>query len=47
MGYFEDLTKALDVPLIAFGSANGIKVALENIDLTLELCRNGLCGLVS
>lgn len=32
MGYFEDLTKAFDVPLVAFGNANGIKVALENID---------------
>ena len=32
MGYFEDLTKAFDVPLVAFGAANGIKVALENID---------------
>ena len=32
MGYFEDLTKAFDVPLIAFGVDNGIAVALENID---------------
>lgn len=32
MGYFEDLTKAFDNPLIAFGSANNIAVALENID---------------
>jgi hypothetical protein len=32
MGYFEDLTKAFDAPLVAFGTANGIKVALENID---------------
>lgn len=32
MGYFEDLTKAFDVPLMAFGSANGVPVALENID---------------
>ena len=32
MGYFEDLTKAFDVPLVAFGNTNGIKVALENID---------------
>lgn len=32
MGYFEDLTKAFDNPLIDFGSANNIAVALENID---------------
>ena len=32
MGYFEDLTKAFDVALIAFGSANNLPVALENID---------------
>lgn len=32
MGYFEDLTKAFDIPLVAFGSANSIAVALENID---------------
>lgn len=32
MGYFEDLTKAFDVPLVAFGTTNGIKVSLENID---------------
>lgn len=32
MGYFEDLTKAFDNPLIAFGSTNSIAVALENID---------------
>lgn len=31
MGYFEDLTKALDIPLVAFGVDNGIAVALENI----------------
>lgn len=30
--YFEDLTKAFDIPLKAFGSANSIAVALENID---------------
>lgn len=32
MGYFEDLTKTFDSPLMAFGAANGISVALENID---------------
>lgn len=32
MGYFEDLTKAFDIPLVAFGSVNSIAVALENID---------------
>ncbi|MEG2376876.1 MAG: phage tail terminator-like protein [Clostridia bacterium] len=32
MGYFEDLTKAFDNPLIDFGSDNNIAVALENID---------------
>ncbi len=32
MGYFEDLTKAFDIPLIAFGVDTGIAVALENID---------------
>lgn len=30
--YFEDLTKAFDIPLKSFGSANNIPVALENID---------------
>lgn len=32
MGYFEDLTKAFDIALMSFGTANGIAVALENID---------------
>lgn len=32
MGYFEDLTKAFDIPLMTFGTANSIAVALENID---------------
>lgn len=32
MGYFEDLTKAFDIPLVAFGVDNGVAVALENID---------------
>ena len=30
--YFEDLTKAFDVALMAFGSANNTPVALENIN---------------
>lgn len=32
MGYFEDLTKAFDIALMSFGTANNIAVALENID---------------
>lgn len=32
MGYFEDLTKTFDSQLMAFGNANSISVALENID---------------
>ena len=32
MGYFEDLTKAFDIALKAFGTTNNIAVALENID---------------
>lgn len=32
MGYFEDLTKAFDIALKAFGTINNIAVALENID---------------
>lgn len=30
--YFEDLTKAFDIALMAFGAANSMTVALENID---------------
>ena len=30
--YFEDLTKAFDIALKAFGSTNSLPVALENID---------------
>ena len=30
--YFEDLTKAFDIALKAFGAANSMQVALENID---------------
>lgn len=29
--YFEDLTKAFDIALMAFGQANSVAVALENI----------------
>lgn len=32
MGYFEDLTKAFDIALMAFGTSNNVIVALENID---------------
>ncbi|MGL5736921.1 MAG: phage tail terminator-like protein [Beijerinckiaceae bacterium] len=32
MGYFEDLTKAFDIALMSFGTANNITIALENID---------------
>ena len=32
MGYFEDLTKAFDVPLKTFGTLNDVAIALENID---------------
>ena len=30
--YFEDLTKAFDIALKSFGTANSLPVALENID---------------
>jgi len=30
--YFEDLTKAFDIALMAFGATNSVQVALENID---------------
>ena len=30
--FFEDLTKAFDIALVAFGVTNTIQVALENID---------------
>lgn len=34
--YFEDLTKVFDVALMDFGTANSIKVALENIDAPIS-----------
>ena len=42
--YFEDLTKAFDVPLVAFGSANSIAVALENIDAPTSTAKPYLAG---
>lgn len=30
--YYEDLTKVFDIELMAFGEANSVAVALENID---------------
>lgn len=44
MGYFEDLTKAFDIPLVAFGSANSIAVALENIDAPTSVNTPYLAG---
>ncbi len=44
MGYFEDLTKAFDIPLVAFGSANGAQVALENIDAPTNTANQYLAG---
>lgn len=44
MGYFEDLTKAFDIPLVAFGSANSIAVALENIDAPASVNTPYLAG---
>lgn len=34
--YFEDLTKAFDIALKSFGTANTIQVALENIDAPIS-----------
>ena len=42
--YFEDLTKAFDIPLVAFGSANNIAVALENIDAPTSTSTPYLAG---
>lgn len=42
--YFEDLTKAFDIPLVAFGSANNIAVALENIDASTSTATPYLAG---
>lgn len=44
MGYFEDLTKAFDIPLVAFGSANNVAVALENIDAPTSTATPYLAG---
>lgn len=44
MGYFEDLTKAFDIPLVAFGSTNSIAVALENIDAPTSVNTPYLAG---
>lgn len=44
MGYFEDLTKAFDIPLVAFGNANSIAVALENIDAHVSINTPYLAG---
>lgn len=44
MGYFEDLTKAFDIPLVSFGDANQIKVALENIDAPVSTSTPYLAG---
>ena len=42
--YFEDLTKAFDIPLVAFGSANSVSVALENIDAPTSTATPYLAG---
>lgn len=44
MGYFEDLTKTFDIALMDFGSANAIKVALENIDAPTSTATPYLAG---
>jgi len=44
MGYFEDLTKAFDVPLKAFGTLNDVAVALENIDAPTSTATPYLAG---
>lgn len=44
MGYFEDLTKAFDIPLVAFGNANSVRVALENIDAPTSTTTPYLAG---
>lgn len=44
MGYFEDLTKAFDVPLMAFGSTYAVKVALENIDAPTSTANPYIAG---
>ncbi|QZA71155.1 tail terminator [Pantoea phage AH01] len=44
MGYFEDLTKAFDVPLKAFGTLNDVDIALENIDAPTSTATPYLAG---
>lgn len=44
MGYFEDLTKAFDVPLKAFGTLNDVAIALENIDAPTSTATPYLAG---
>ena len=44
MGYFEDLTKAFDVPLKAFGTLNDVAIALENIDAPTDTATPYLAG---
>lgn len=44
MGYFEDITKAFDAKLVAFGAANNIAVALENIDAPTSTATPYLAG---
>lgn len=44
MGYFEDLTKAFDVPLKAFGTLNDVAIALENIDAPTNTATPYLAG---
>lgn len=44
MGIWEDLTKAFDVPLVAFGGDNGIEVALENIDAPTDIAEPYIAG---
>lgn len=44
MGYFEDLTKAFDIPLVAFGTNNNVAVALENIDVPTDTSKPYLAG---
>ena len=42
--YFEDLTKAFDIALKSFGSANSLPVALENIDAPTSTATPYLAG---
>lgn len=42
--YFEDLTKVFDIALMNFGTANTIKIALENIDAPSSTATPYLAG---